>query len=115
MQMTIKRFSFCLVLAAGMLGAAESGYNLFQKGLAKERADADARGAIKIYEQVVRENAKDHKLAAQALIRLAECYEKLGDGQSRKAYEQIVREYGDQKELATLARTRLGVSTAIPG
>lgn len=105
--MTIKRLGFGLVLAAGMLWGAENGYNLFQKGLAKERAEADPRAAIKIYEQVVRENAKDRKLAAQALIRLAECYEKLGEAGSRKAYEQIVRDYADQTEAVSLARARL--------
>jgi len=110
MQMTFKRLSYCFVLAAGMLWGAENGYNLFQKGLAKERAEADPRAAIKIYEQVVRENAKDHKLAAQALIRLAECYEKLGEAQSRKIYERVLREYGDQKEAVTVARARLGSS-----
>jgi Tol biopolymer transport system component len=90
-----------------MLCAAESGYDLFQKGLAKERADADPRGALKIYEQVVRENTANHKLAAQALIRLAECYERLGASGSRKAYERVVNEFSDQKEAVALARVRL--------
>src|SRR4051812_31048554 len=98
MQMTKKRFSCCFVLVTGMLCAAENGYDLFQKGLAKERADADPRRALKIYEQVVRENTTNHKLAAQALIRLAECYERLGESGSRKAYERVVNEFSDQKE-----------------
>jgi Tol biopolymer transport system component len=107
MQVTIKRFSFCFVLATGMLCGAESGYDLFQKGLAKERADADPRAAIKIYERVVRENAGNHKLAAQALIRLAECHEKLGNAESQKIYERVLREYADQKEAVALARLHL--------
>jgi Tol biopolymer transport system component len=112
--MTLKRFGCCIALAAAMFGA-ENGYNLFQKGLAKERAEADPRGAIKIYEQVVRENVKDHKLAAQALIRLAECYEQLGEAGSRAAYERIVRDYADQKEAVDKARVRLGRNEAAAG
>lgn len=106
--MTIKRLGLGLVLAAGMAWGAENGHKLFQKGLAKERAEGDPRAAIKIYEQVVRENASDHRLAAQALIRLAECSEKLGNAESRKIYERVLREYGDQKEAVTMARERLG-------
>src|ERR1043166_834079 len=39
---------------------------------------------------------------------MAECYQKMGDAESRKIYEQVVREYGDQKEAASLAKVRLG-------
>lgn len=112
--MTLKRFGFCF-LVTGMLWGAQNGYNLFQKGLAKERAEAAPRAAIRIYEQVVRENARDHKLAAQALIRLAECHERLGNAESRKIYERVVREYGDQKEAATVARARLAAPQTSAG
>jgi len=110
--MTFKRLSFGFVLAAAMLWGAENGYNLFQKGLAKERAEADPRAAIKIYEQVARENSKDHKLAAQALIRLAQCHEKLGNAEARKIYERVIRDYGDQKEAVTVARAKLAESVS---
>jgi Tol biopolymer transport system component len=50
------------------------------------------------------------KTAAEALVRMGQCYEKLGDSESRKAYERVLREYGDQKEAAGLARARLGKS-----
>lgn len=105
--MTLMRFSLSVALAA-TLWSADTGYNLFQKGLAKERAESDPRAAIKIYAQVVHHHATDRKLAAQALIRLAECYEKLGDAEARKAYEQIVRDYADQKDAVALANVRLG-------
>ena len=40
-------------------------------------------------------------------MRMAECYQKLGDAESRKIYEQVVKDYADQKEAVTLARARL--------
>ncbi len=91
----------------GVLFAAGNGYKLFQQGLAKERAEADLRGAIQIYEKVVQESASDRKLAAQALYRIGECRRALGDAEARKAYERILRDYPEQKEVAAEARTRL--------
>ncbi|MBL8294950.1 MAG: PD40 domain-containing protein [Bryobacterales bacterium] len=99
-----------LLLIAATLLAADNGYNLFQRGLAKERADADPRAAIRIYEQVLQDKSVDRKLAAQALLRMAECHQKLGDAEARKIYERLLREYPDQTEAATTARARLGAA-----
>jgi hypothetical protein len=52
------------------------------------------------------------KTAAEALVHMGQCYEKLGDAESRKAYERVLREYGDQKEAAMVARARLGRNDA---
>ena len=49
----------------------------------------------------------DRAIAGQALIRLAEAYQKLGDLQARGVYERIVRDFGDQREVVAAARTRL--------
>jgi hypothetical protein len=35
-------------------------------------------------------------MAAKALIRMAECYQRLGDAQARKVYERVLVEYADQ-------------------
>ena len=49
----------------------------------------------------------DRAVAAKALLRLGECYEKLGDAEARKAYERLVKEFADQKEQARDAQARL--------
>ncbi|MBI4909896.1 MAG: PD40 domain-containing protein [Acidobacteria bacterium] len=97
-----------LAFAAPLL-AAERANSVFEKGLAKERAEGDYRGAIKFYERVVKEHAGDRKLAAQALVRIGECHDKLGDAEARKAFERVVREFADQKESVDVARARLAV------
>jgi WD40 repeat protein len=51
---------------------------------------------------------KDRSLAAKALVRIGQCYEKLGDAESRKIYERVVREYADQKEATAAERAALG-------
>ncbi len=96
---------------------AQSGYDLFQQALVKERAEGNLDEAIKLYQRIVREYASDRTLAAKALIELGQCYEKLGNTEARKAYERVLRDYADQEEMATQARTRLAALTqpASPG
>jgi Tol biopolymer transport system component len=87
--------------------AAQSGYDLFQKALATERADGNLRAAIQLYERVVKEFARDRPLVARALVRIADCYEKLGQRDAARVYERVVKEFADQPESATVARARL--------
>ena len=75
--------------------------------MAKETVQGDLKAAIDLYRKAVKEAGSNRALAAKALLRVGECYEKLGDTEARKAYEQIVREFGDQKELVDQARARL--------
>ncbi len=76
-----------------------------------EMVDGDLRGAIARYRTIIATYAADHAVAARALVRMAQCYEKLGDqevAEARKAYERILRDYPDQKEAVSVARARLG-------
>jgi Tol biopolymer transport system component len=106
------RLGLLAVLGASLflvafLYAADSGYDLFQKGLAKERTEADFRGAIKLYERVVKEHTSDRKLAAQALFRIGECQQSLGNSDARKVFERVVKEFADQAEIVAQAQARL--------
>ena len=92
--------------------SAESGYDLFQKALAAERADGNIAEAIKLYERITKDFASDHALMAKTLLRLGDCYQKLGDDKAQAAFERVVREFGDQKEAAAEARTRLAALQA---
>ena len=87
-----------LILGPG-LGVAQTGHDLFQQALVKERADGDLRGAIEIYERIAQEFAADRTLAAKALVQLGQCYEKLGSTEAERAYRRVVQEYADQDDL----------------
>jgi Tol biopolymer transport system component len=100
-----------LALSGQSLVAGQAGSDLFQRALAKERAEGQLTEAIKIYGRIVKEYSSDRALAAKALLQLGVCYEKLGDAGARKAYEQLLREFGDQRESAASARTRLAAMT----
>jgi Tol biopolymer transport system component len=100
----------CALSAA--LVFCQSGHDLFQQALVKERADGNLEEAIKLYQRIVREFAKDRALSARALVQIGQCYEKLGNAEARKAYERVVREYADQPEPTRVARERLSALTA---
>jgi len=104
-----------LAVLGGALVLTQSGQDLFQQALVKEQADGDLRGAIAIYQRIVRDFASDRTLAAKALVQMGRCYEKLGQAEAseaRKAYERVVREFGEQKDLAAEARARLAGLTS---
>ena len=107
---TIVALALALAVGTGRM-SAQSGYDVFQKALVQERADGNLDEALKLYQRVVNEFSRDRALAAKALVRMAECYQKLGDAESRKVYERVVREFADQTESATTARTRLSALT----
>ena len=79
---------------------------LYQQAVHEEDATGNLKAAIALHERVL--SAKpDRALAAQTLIHMAECYQKLGDKESQKVYERIARDFEDQKDAAAEARSRL--------
>ena len=78
----------------------------------KAEVEGDLKAAIQQYGAIVAKYKTDRAVAATALVHMAECYQKMGDAESRKIYEQVVKDYADQKEAVALARTRLGRESA---
>src|SRR5687768_13722664 len=109
MEDTVKRIIFAIALVAlvSAAPAAQSGYELLQQALSKEQAEGKMAEAIVIYQRIAKEFASDRALAAKALLRLGEAYQKLGDRQAQQAFERIVRDYSDQKDAAGNARAHL--------
>lgn len=106
------------VLGASVLAiGGQSGNDLFQKALVLERTEGNLSQAIKVYQQIVDKYSSDRKLAAKALMQMAQCYEKLGQAEARKTYELLVQNYADQSDLAADARQRLaslGQQSSVP-
>lgn len=98
---------FALVFFAGQNALAQSGYDLFQKGLVQERVKGDLDEAIKVYERIIINFPKNRPVAAKAQLHIGLCYEKLGTAEARKAYESVVRDFADQSEIVAQARVRL--------
>jgi Tol biopolymer transport system component len=96
-----------LVALSAAMAPPQSGHDLFQKALVKERTEGNLEGAIQLYQRIVREFSNDRPVAAKALLQIGQCYEKLGKDEARKAYERLLRDYADQAEQVKVARSRL--------
>jgi uncharacterized protein (DUF1800 family) len=101
-------------LAATLAGAQSTGRAavLLEQGIQKEAVDGDIAGAIAAYNTILSTFADDRAVAARALWRLGQSYERIGAPEARRAYERLVREYADQSALASAARARLAAMAA---
>jgi Tol biopolymer transport system component len=99
-----------LALGAGT-ALAQSGYDLFQKALVKERAVGDVEEALRLYQQIVKEFAGNHALAAKAELRMGLLYDRLGrKADAQRAYQAVVSQYADQTNEARQARAKIVVA-----
>src|SRR5262249_38394347 len=57
---------------------------LFERAVQKETTDGDLKAALEFYRQAVEKAGPNRALAARALIRMGQCYEKLGNTDARK-------------------------------
>jgi Tol biopolymer transport system component len=96
-----------LVFLGGQCALAQSGYNLFQKGLIQERVKGDLDEAIKVYERIIVKFPNDRPIVAKAMLHIGLCYEKMGKQEAQKAYQRLIEEYADQHDTAAQARIRL--------
>src|SRR5262245_4519983 len=86
---------------------AQSGHELFQQALSKERAEGKLQEAIALYQRVIDAAGTDHGLAAKAMLQLGRCYETLGNSEARAAYERLIARFPDQTDVVAQARVRL--------
>ena len=95
-----------LSAASGAPQADDPGVRL-RAAIQKEEVDGDLQGAIELYGRIVADHGGNRAVAAEALLRLGGCHEKLGQAEARKAYERLVADYPDQVEKVQAARKRL--------
>jgi Tol biopolymer transport system component len=110
----------CAALSAGYLASQAKDNKAevaLQAAIKTETVDGDLKGAIEQYKKIAAQPGAGRTVVATALLRMGQCYEKLGDAdtrEARKAYEQVVREYTDQAGIVAQARVRL-VALGSPG
>lgn len=73
----------------------------------QEVVKGDLKGAIAAYQRIVDGYPEHRAVRAQALVRMAQCYQKLGDVQATQVYERVLREFADQPDAVATARARL--------
>jgi len=80
---------------------------LYHRGVQLEEVKGELKEAIAVYEKLLKEFVNVRTIAAQALLRMGICYEKLGQKEAQAAYQRILRDFADQAEIAAQARARL--------
>ncbi len=102
--------SLTLLTTITLLAAAQTGPAkvMFEAAKKKEVVDGDLNAAIQQYRAVAAKYPKERAIVADALIHMAQCYQKLGDAQSGKIYQEVISKYGDQKAAVAIARAQLG-------
>jgi Tol biopolymer transport system component len=98
---------FALFFFTEQNALAQSGYDLFQKGLVQENVKGDLNEAIRLYKQIVEEHTDERPLVAKALVQMGGCYEKMGTAEARTAYERVVRDFADQSDIVAQAKVKL--------
>ena len=96
------------VAVRGQVKAPDQAEVALRAAMEKESVAGDLKAAIEEYRKIATTYAKSNRaIAARALLRMGQCYEKLGNAEARKAYERLVMEFADQVEPARAARERL--------
>lgn len=95
-----------LTMAAQPAAQAGSPSVALRAAVETETVKGDLKSAIEQYKILAQ--SSERVVAAQALLRLADCYQKLGDAQAKPVYERLVREFADQKDVVAMARARMG-------
>jgi Tol biopolymer transport system component len=80
---------------------------LYHRGVQLEEVKGELKEAIAVYEKLLKEFVNVRTIAAQALLRMGICYEKLGQKEAQAAYQRILRDFADQAEIVAQARVRL--------
>ena len=97
-----------LVFSVSSAVVAQSLEQIYQEGLHQEEVVGDLAVAIESYEQVVGEHATNQPVAAQAQLRIALCYQKLGNyGQAQAAFRRVIEEFGEPLDVVAVAQQHL--------
>jgi hypothetical protein len=114
--MKLRRTVVPLVAAIGLTAAVSVTFArqdspqhkvLFEKAKFTMETKGDLQGAIGLFEEIIRKYPNEREYAAQALLQIGPCYEKLGVEGARGAYQRLIKEYPGQTAAVTMARQRL--------
>ena len=114
--MKLKRSWIVIVLTAAAACAALALQNsaqhevLFEKAKFTMETKGDLKGAIELFDQIIKKYPNVRDYAAKSLYLMGTCYEKLGEQQAqqaRSAFQRIVADYSDQTKEVSLAKEKL--------
>src|SRR4030042_1855522 len=99
-----------VVCAASALQTSSDHKVLFEKAKFTMETKGDLKGAIELFEEIIKKYPNERDYAAKSLYLMGICYEKLGERQAQQAqaaFQKIVEDYPDQTEAVNLAKEKL--------
>jgi Tol biopolymer transport system component len=105
-----------IVGLAAVVGAAFALQNssqhkvLFEKAKFTMETKGDLKGAIGLFEEIIKKYPAERDYAAKSLYLMGICYEKLGERQAQQAqaaFQRIVEHYPDQIDAVNMAKEKL--------
>jgi Tol biopolymer transport system component len=102
-----------VVCAASALQTSSEHKVLFEKAKFMMETKGDLKGAIELFEEIIKKYPNERDYAANSLLYIGMCYEKLGKSEARNAYSRLLQDYGDQAQPVKEARSRLAKLEAV--
>jgi len=100
------------VCAASALQNSSQHKVLFEKAKFTMETKGDLKGAIELFEEIIKKYPKERDYAAKSQLYIGMCYEKLGQeqaGKAQRAFEKVVKNYPEQAEVVKVANEKLFV------
>lgn len=98
------------VCAAFTLQNSSQHQVLFEKAKFTMETKGDLKGAIELFEEIIKKYPEERDYAAKSLYLMGICYEKLGERQAQQAqatFQRIIEDYPDQTKEVNLAKEKL--------
>jgi Tol biopolymer transport system component len=99
-----------IVCAALALQNSSQHKVLFEKAKFTMETKGDLKGAIALFEEIIKKYPNEREYAARSLYLMGTCYERLGERQTQQAqaaFQRIVHDYPDQTAEVNLAKEKL--------
>jgi len=106
--MILMAFTAAVLMAFGFQNSSEHKV-LFEKAKFTMETKGDLKGAIKLFEQIIKDYPDERDYAAKSQFYIGTCYEKLGVKEAQKAYQKVIDNYPDQQQEVALAKEKLSV------
>ena len=106
-------FMTIVLMAFGFQNSSEHKV-LFEKAKFTMETKGDLKGAIRLFEQIIKKYPDEREYAAKSQLYIGLCYEKLGLKQAKyaqKAFQKVVDNYPEQAEVVKVANEKLSVLT----
>ncbi len=99
-------FIAAILMAFGFQNSSEHKV-LFEKAKFTMETKGDLKGAIKLFEQIIKKYPDEREYAAKSQLYIGLCYEKLGLREAQKAFQKVVDNYPDQQQEVAVAKEKL--------